>query len=121
MRAVTTCGTSEGRRQTLDAASHLTALVHWLWNNSRLTIPRRLTFSWWGCYSLCPRHKPTELAHSSLFHFCVCFYLYGPFDCISFHKFPQQLSCFLTLFFWCYFCLIGLFSYIALYRSLPQP
>ena len=26
--------------------------------------PRRLIFSWWGCYGLYLRHKPTELAHS---------------------------------------------------------
>ena len=26
--------------------------------------PRGLTFSWWECYGLCVRHKPTELAHS---------------------------------------------------------
>ena len=25
---------------------------------------RELTFSWWGCYGLCLRHKPTELADS---------------------------------------------------------
>ena len=35
----------------------------------------RLTFKWFGCYSLCQRHKPTELAFSSLFcswvYFCL--------------------------------------------------
>ena len=29
-----------------------------------LTNPYRLTFTWWECYGLCQRHKPTELAHS---------------------------------------------------------
>ena len=38
--------------------------------------------------------KPTELAHSCLFCSCVCFCLYGPFNCISFHKFSRQLSAF---------------------------
>ena len=38
------------------------------------------------------RHKPTELAHSFLFCSCVHFCLYGPFNCISFHKFSRQLS-----------------------------
>ena len=33
--------------------------------------PRRLTFTWWGCCSLCLRHKPTELALSFLFCSCV--------------------------------------------------
>ena len=54
--------------------------------------PHGLTFTWWGCYSLCQRHKPTELAHSFSFCSFVCFCLYGPFNCISFHKFSIQLS-----------------------------
>ena len=29
-----------------------------------LGCPCGLTFTWWGCYGLCPKHKPTELAHS---------------------------------------------------------
>ena len=53
---------------------------------------RGLTFTWWGCYALCFRHKPTVLAHSFLF--CVCC-LYGPSNCISFPKFSRQLSAFL--------------------------
>ena len=52
--------------------------------------PRWLTFSWWESYGLCRRHKPTELAHSFLFCSCVCFCLYGPFRCMSFHKFSRQ-------------------------------
>ena len=39
-------------------------------------------------------HKPTELARSSLFCSCVYFCLFGPFNCISFHKFSWQLSAF---------------------------
>ena len=39
-------------------------------------------------------HKPTELAHSFLFCSCVCLCFDGPFNCISFHKFYQQLSVF---------------------------
>ena len=56
--------------------------------------PRRLTFTWWGCCGLYQRHKPTDFAHSFLFCSCVCFCLHGPFNCISFHKFSQQLSAF---------------------------
>ena len=33
-----------------------------------------------------------ELSHSFLFCSCVCFCLYGPFNCISFQKFSRQLS-----------------------------
>ena len=55
-----------------------------------VTDPRSLTFTWWRCYSLCLRHEPTELAHSSLFCPCVYFGLYGPFNCISFHEFSDN-------------------------------
>ena len=54
--------------------------------------PRGLTFTWWGCYGLCLWHKPTELANSFLFCSCTYFCLYGPFNCISFHKSSRQLS-----------------------------
>ena len=47
-----------------------------------------------GDVTVCVRHKPTELAHSFLFSSCVYFCLYGPFNCISFHKFSRQLSAF---------------------------
>ena len=56
--------------------------------------PRRLTFTWWGCSGLCLWHKPAELAHSFSFCSCIYFCLYGPFNCISFHKFFRQLSAF---------------------------
>ena len=39
-------------------------------------------------------HTPAELALSFLFCTCVNFCLYGPFNCISFHKFSRQLSVF---------------------------
>ena len=65
--------------------------------------PHGLTFTWWGCCGLCLWHKPTELAHFFLFCSCVCFYLYGPSNCISFHKFSRQLSAFS-------FCSPGLIS-----------
>ena len=56
--------------------------------------PHWFTFTWWGCCNLFLWHNPTELAHS--FSLCsrVCFCLYGPFNCISFHKFSRQLSSF---------------------------
>ena len=49
---------------------------------------------WWECCSSCPWYEPAELAHSFLFCSCVCFCPYGPSNCISFHKFSQQLSAF---------------------------
>ena len=39
-------------------------------------------------------HKPAELAHFFFFSSCIYFSLYGPFNCISFHEFFQQLSVF---------------------------
>ena len=53
--------------------------------------------------------KSTELAHSFLLCSCVYFCLYGPFNCISFHKFSRQLSTF-SLFFQSSFFLIGPFN-----------
>ena len=44
-----------------------------------------LSATWLGCYGLCSRHKPAELAHTFLFCSCVCFCLYGPLNCTSFH------------------------------------
>ena len=52
--------------------------------------PRGLTFTWWECWGLCFWHKPTEFAHSFLSCFCVCFCLFGPFNCILFQKFSRQ-------------------------------
>ena len=100
----------------------------WSCRLSRTYLPRRflwfcidpcgLPFTWSGCCGLRVWHKPTELARSFLSCFCVCFCLYRPFSCISFHKFSRQLSPFSTLFFWSYFCLIGPFGYyICLWKS----
>ena len=52
---------------------------------------RGLIFTSWGCCGLSQRHTSAELAHSFLLRSCVCFCLYGPFNCISFHKFFKQL------------------------------
>ena len=56
--------------------------------------PRGLTFSWWGCYSLCHKHKPHLPTPFFIFYSCVCFCLYCPFNSISFHKFSRQLFAF---------------------------
>ena len=48
----------------------------------------------WGWCGLCFGHKPTELAHSFVFCSCANFCLYGPSNCISFHKFSRQFSTF---------------------------
>ena len=70
----------------------LEAPINYLLNTDRPVRPRGLTFTWWGCCSLCFWLKPTELAKSFLFCSCVYFCLYGPFNCVSFHKFSRQLS-----------------------------
>ena len=57
-----------------------------------LSHPRGLTITWWGYYSLCFYHKPTQFAYSFLFCSCAFICLYGPFSCISFHKFSHQFS-----------------------------
>ena len=73
--------------------------------------PHGLTFMQWGCCDLCLLHKPTELAHSFLFYSCVCFSLYGPFNCISSHKFSKQLSAFLL-------CSSGLISALLILSTM---
>ena len=55
-----------------------------------------LTFTRWGCCGLWFWHKPTELVHSFLFCSCVYFCLYGPFNCISLHKFSRLLFTLVT-------------------------
>ena len=55
--------------------------------------------------------KPTELAHSFLFC-CVCFCLFGPFNCISFHEFSWRLSAFSRSSSGLFFCLTGPFNYM---------
>ena len=67
---------------------------HVLLRTSYYKSPHGLTFTWWGCYSLCLWHKPTEPALSFLFCSCIYFCRYGPFNCISFHKFSKKLSVF---------------------------
>ena len=85
--------------QTLPLFSNLT---HYLFLSNEpftkhcpsFTSPRELAFTWWGCCGLCQSHKQTELAHAILFCSCVYFCLYGPFNCISFHKLSRQVSAF---------------------------
>ena len=82
--------------------------------------PRGLTFTWWGCYGLCPRQKPTELTHSFysvLVSVSVFMALSTVFHSInSPDNSPLSHAVLLVL-----LCLIGPFDYISLYESLPQP
>ena len=82
--------------------AHLDTLDSWIW----VMWKRRCKFSCWNTiyHSLLQspqahvvrmlRHKLTELAHSFLFCCCVYFFLYGSFNCVSFHKLSKQLSMF---------------------------
>ena len=65
--------------------------------------------------------QAAELAHSCLLCSCVCFCLYGPFNCISFHKFSRHHSAFSVCSSGCYFCLLVLLTIISLLEGLPQP
>ena len=56
-----------------------------------------------------------------LFCSCVCFCLYGPFTCISFHKFSRQLSAFSLCSFGSISPLLVLPTITSLYESLLQP
>ena len=88
--------------------------------NTTLVCPHGLTFSWWGCYSLCPRHEPAELAHS-FFSVLVSVSVFMALSTVflsinSPNKSPLSHSVLLAL-----FCLTGPFSYMSLYDSLLQP
>ena len=80
----------------------------------------RAHFSWWGCYGLRPRHKPTEFAHS-FYSVLVSVSVFMALSTV-FHSMnspdisPLSHSVRLVL-----FCLIGPFNYISLYESLLQP
>ena len=84
------------------------ALLSWRWNRLLLMV---VAFS--SPYEdlrggLCPRaylhvvgmlrfmflYKPTECAHSFLFCSSVYFFLYDPFNWVSFHKFSRQFAAF---------------------------
>ena len=66
-------------------------------------------------------HKTTKLAHSFLFCSCVYLCLYGPFNCIPFYKFSQQLSAFSLCSFGLISALFVLLTIYYLYESLHQP
>ena len=115
--------------------SHTTDAYSWHWTHNVLVAicldsswaslqvpgPNRLTFMWWGCCSLFLWHKPTKLAHSFSFCSCVRFWLYGPLNCISFHKFSRQLSAFSLCFSGLISAILVLSTIISLsiYASLP--
>ena len=92
-----------------------------LWKSPSAPSPRGLTFTWWERYGSCRWHKPTELAHSFLFCSCVCSCLYGPFNCILFHKFSRQLSVFSLCSSGLISALLVLSTMYLFYESLPQP
>ena len=84
------------------------------------TRPHGLTFSWWGCYGLCLRHKPTELA-DIFYSVLVSVSVLWPFQLYFIPKILPTTLRSLTLLFRSYFCFIGSFNYISLYESLLQP
>ena len=88
---------------TIHSVFDITATRKKVWRKISSWSPRRITFSWWGCYGSCLKHKLTQLAHSFLFRSFVCFGLYGPFNFTSFDEFSRQLSVFSL-------CSSGLFS-----------
>ena len=81
-----------------------TCSVEWI-HRTQLMVILHLSsiFTWWGCCGLCLWHNgdvavyvfdvnQPNLPTPFLFCSCVCFYLYGASNCISFHKFSRQLS-----------------------------
>ena len=66
-----------------------------MWNCSECheNGPRGLTFTWWGCCGSCQR-QTNRACPFLLICSCVYLCLYGPFNCISFHKCSRKLSAF---------------------------
>ena len=90
------------RDARIDRQTDTLFLINYMKSSSHVRLlligPRGLTLSWWRCYGLCHRHKPTMLAHSFLFCCCVCVCLYGPFNSISFYKIQNTQEIKRTLF-----------------------
>ena len=66
------------------------------------------------------KHQPSLPPPFFLFCSCVCFCLYSPFSCISFHKFSRQLSAFSLSSSGLIFALLVL-SIIYLFMKVSQP
>ena len=82
--------------------------------------PNGLTFTWWGCCCLCPT-QTNRACPLRFILFLVCFCFHGPFNCISFHKFSQQLSALSVCSYSLISALLALSTIFSLYESLPQP
>ena len=86
-----------------------------------LFCPRGLSFTWWGCCSLCLWHNPTDQTHCFLFCSCLCFCLYGLFNHISFHQFSRQLSALSLCSSSLISALLVLSTIYLFHETLPQP
>ena len=118
IRAVVERSTSTSGR--LENKSDLPSPHHWRWVKLSelpfeflfiISSPHGLNFTWWGCCGLCLCHEATEIPHSFLFCSCVNFSLYGPFNCISFHKFSQPVCTFSL-------CSFALFSALLVFSTM---
>ena len=78
--------------------------------------PHGLTFTWWGCYGLCPSHTLTELAHSFYSVLVFISVFMALFLCLFLSLWPFFLCLFLSLwpFFLCLFLSYGPFTCISL-------
>ena len=86
-----------------------------------LLLTRSLIFTWWRCCSLCLWHK-TNRACPLIFILFLCQFLsLWPFQLYFIPWILSTTLRFLTLFFRFYFCLIGPFTRVSVYESLPQP
>ena len=82
--------------------------------------PRRLTFTWWGCYGLCLTLTNRACPLLSILFLCL-FLSMWPFQLYFIPSILPTTLRFLTLFFRTYLCLIGPFNYIFLYESILHP
>ena len=82
---------------------------------------RGLIFTCWGCCGKCLDLNQPTLSTPFLFRSRVCFRLYDPFNCISFHTLSRQLSAFSLCSSGLIFASLALSTIIPLYEGLLQP
>ena len=79
--------------------------------------PRGFTFTWWGCCD----HINQPSSPTPFYSVLVSISVYGPFNCISFHKFSRQLSAFSLCSPGLNSALLVLSTIYLFHETLPQP
>ena len=82
---------SSGKKS--DSLLFVRRIDQFVWEEDRSVPTCSLSRGWDDTVYVSDINQPS-FALSFLFSSCVCFCLYGPFNCISYHTFSRQLSAF---------------------------